>query len=152
MQAVGADHDGAALQPAADQAHRDPRVVLIERRALGAEPDGVRAERSPQHGLKPGAVDEDERCAEASLEPGRDRRAELRAAPAAEGGVVRGGARGLDGVADAEATERLDGVRPQRDARADLPQLGCALEHEDVAAGALQRDRGCEAADSGADD
>ena len=96
-------------------------------------------------------MDDDERCAEASLEPGRDRRAELRAAPAAKGGVVCWRACGLDVIADAEATERFDRVGPQRDARADLPQLGRALEDEDFAAGSLERDRGCEAADSGAD-
>ena len=73
-------------------------------------------------------------------------------APAAKGGVVRRGARGLDGVADAEATERVDGVGPQRDAGADLAQLVRALEHENLAAAPLQRDRGREAADSGADD
>ena len=82
-------------------------------------------------------MDDDERCAEASLEPGRDRLAELRAAPAAKRGIVCGSARGLDVGTDPEATERLDRVRPQRDARADLPLLGCALEDQDVASGSL---------------
>ena len=151
-QAIGADHDRAALHPAAHQAHGDRVVVLVERRALGAEVNRVGAERAPQHVLKPGAVDEDERSAEASLEPRRDRRAELRAPPAAKAGVARGGACRLDGVADVEAAQGVDRVGPQRDARADLAQLRCALEHEHVAAGALQRDRGREAGDPSADD
>ena len=46
----------------------------------------------------------------------------------------------------------LDRVGPQRDARADLAQLRRALEHEHVAAGALQRDRRREAGDARADD
>ena len=72
-------------------------------------------------------------------------------APAAKGGVVRRSAGGLDGIADAEAAERLDGVGPQRDAGADATQLRCALEHEDLAPRPLQRDRRGEAADSAAD-
>ena len=119
-QAIGADDDRAALHPAADQAHGDRILVLVESRALGAEANGVGAERPEQYGLQAGAVDEDERGAEAILEPRRDRRAELRAPPAAEGGVVRGGARRLDRVAHAEAAQGLDRVGPQRDARADL--------------------------------
>ena len=59
VQAIGADHDGAALHPAAHETHRDLAPVMVERRALGAEMDGIRAERAPQHGLKPGTVDED---------------------------------------------------------------------------------------------
>jgi hypothetical protein len=52
---------------------------------------------------------------------------------------------------DVEAAERLDRVRPQRDAGADLAQLGRALDNQDVATGSLQRDGGCESSDSGAD-
>ena len=45
-QAVGRDRNGTVLDPAVREAHRDAAVVLIERGALGVEPDGVRAERS----------------------------------------------------------------------------------------------------------
>jgi hypothetical protein len=152
VQAIGADHDGAALHAAADQTHRDRLPILVDGRALGAEPDGVRAERAPHHGLKPGAVDDDERSAEAGLQPRRNRRTELRATPAAKGAVARGSARRLDRVADAQAPQRPDRVGPQRDARPNLAQLRCALEHEHVAAGALQSDRRREAGDARADD
>ena len=42
-QAVGRDRNSTVLDPAVREAHRDAAVVLIERGALGAEPDGVRS-------------------------------------------------------------------------------------------------------------
>jgi hypothetical protein len=151
VQSIGADHDGRALDIAIREAHGDAALVLVERSALGAEPDGIRPNCSSHLSLKPGAVDHDERGSEAPLEPARDRRTELRASPAAKRGVMRRSAGGLDRGADAKATKRVDRVGPQRDAGAKLPQLGCALDDEDLAAGPLQRDRRREAADPGAD-
>jgi hypothetical protein len=124
---------------------------LVERSAFGAEPDGIRPNCPSQLGLKPGAVDHDERRPEAPLKPARDRRTERCAPPAAKRCVSGRSAGRLDRGADAKATEHIDRVGPQRDAGADLPQLRCALDDDDLAGRPLQRDRRHEPADPGAD-
>ena len=54
----------------------------------------------------------------------------------------------LDRPADAEPTQRMDRVGPQRDAGSDLTQLGCLLEDGRVDAVATQGESGGETTDS----
>ena len=62
------------------------------------------------------------------------------AVPIADGRPARDGSPRPHGIADTEPVERDEGVPPEREGRAELPELPCPLEDRDVDARALEAD------------
>jgi hypothetical protein len=88
-------------------------VSLFDTDAGRAEPYPLRVEPLVEETLELSAVEDEQRRPEARLEPFGRRGGEKRSSRGEEAGILRRSSGRLDGLAETEEPQRLDGVRPE---------------------------------------
>jgi hypothetical protein len=126
-------------------------AVLSQPHAFRAEMNRAGRNFRAQGAEQFGAMNHHGHVAEAALKRDAFHLHQHPPVPAAQSTRCLADAQRPDTVSQAEVSQRLQSVRPQRQARADLPQLRSAFEHYRLQPRPAQRNCGSESADAGAD-
>jgi hypothetical protein len=151
-QAVGSDQDVTSRTRAIGKSNSHAVVVLLDIPSLMARMDRDIARCVDKHREEVGTMKDHDRQAEPRDELIGGRAGQNSAVFAAESSIHADEAHAVERRPQSELIERLQRVRPERDARADIGQDRTALVDIDVDAFLLQGESGGQAADAGADD